>query len=124
MKSSQPENETRPWGHYDVLLQETFCKVKRIEVAPNSRLSYQTHSKREEVWVIVTGTGIITLNGNTQAYGPGAIVHIPTGTAHRIANPEKCVCVCCLLTIQTYGNRTRIPNEIDTRTKINFLVVW
>ncbi len=89
MKSSQPENETRPWGHYDVLLQETFCKVKRIEVAPNSRLSYQTHSKREEVWVIVTGTGIITLNGNTQAYGPGAIVHIPTGTAHRIANPEK-----------------------------------
>ncbi len=88
MTTSQLENEIRPWGHYDVLLQESFCKVKRIEVAPNSRISYQTHSKREEVWVIVHGSGIVTLNGHIQTHKPGDIIHIPTGAAHRIANPH------------------------------------
>ena len=37
--------ETRPWGTYEVLLDTEYCKVKRIIVKPNSRLSYQYHNK-------------------------------------------------------------------------------
>ena len=41
------EVESRPWGMYEVLLDSPDCKVKRISVAPESRLSYQYHTKRK-----------------------------------------------------------------------------
>jgi len=80
------KTENRPWGHYDVLLTDPTCQVKRIEVAPGGRLSYQTHSKRTEVWVITAGQGTVTLNGQTSPHKPGDTIHIPLGAPHRIAN--------------------------------------
>ena len=49
------EHDERPWGCYDVLLDTDFTKVKLITVAPNQRLSYQSHNKREENWIVVKG---------------------------------------------------------------------
>ena len=37
--------ETRPWGKFEVLLDDEDVKVKRITVNPESRLSYQSHEK-------------------------------------------------------------------------------
>ena len=38
---SRNEVDVRPWGKYEVLLDASNVKVKRITVNPNSRLSYQ-----------------------------------------------------------------------------------
>jgi mannose-6-phosphate isomerase len=40
------ETELRPWGMYEVLLDSPECKVKRITVDPDQKLSYQYHLKR------------------------------------------------------------------------------
>ena len=32
------EAESRPWGMYEVLLDSDECKVKRITVAPDSKI--------------------------------------------------------------------------------------
>lgn len=78
--------ETRPWGTYTVLHEKPDHKVKTITVEPGKRLSYQTHEKRSEYWVIVSGTGIVTLNGvATTCVGGDALV-IEQGDAHRIEN--------------------------------------
>ncbi|MGV2528007.1 UNVERIFIED_CONTAM: mannose-6-phosphate isomerase, partial [Bacillus thuringiensis] len=45
----------RPWGKYFVLQDEPNFKLKRIEVLPNQRLSYQYHHHRQEFWTIVEG---------------------------------------------------------------------
>ena len=42
----------RPWGKYFVLQDEPNFKLKRIEVLPNQRLSYQYHHHRQEFWTI------------------------------------------------------------------------
>ena len=57
------ESEERPWGRFFVIHDESNYKLKRIEIEPGERLSYQYHNKRSEAWTIVDGNGLITLNG-------------------------------------------------------------
>ena len=80
------EKEERPWGRFFVLHEESSYKLKRIEVDPEGRLSYQYHYKRSEAWTIVEGIGTITLNGKTKDYEPGQTILIPQGVKHRIQN--------------------------------------
>ena len=80
------ESEERPWGRFFVLHDEPTYKLKRIEVDPGGRLSYQFHLKRSEAWIIVEGTGIITLDGKDRVYNKGDTVLIPQGVKHRIEN--------------------------------------
>ena len=41
--NKQEDESIRPWGHYEILLDTEYCKVKRIVVKPRQRLSYQYH---------------------------------------------------------------------------------
>ena len=80
------ESEQRPWGRFFVLNEEHTYKLKRIEVDPGGRLSYQYHYKRSEAWTIVEGVGTITLDGDEKEYNPGETILIPQGAKHRIEN--------------------------------------
>ena len=81
------EHEDRPWGCYDVLSDGSDCKVKRITVTPGQRLSYQRHEKRSEHWFVVSGTPLVTLDGDDLPLRAGDAVDVPAGTPHRISNP-------------------------------------
>ena len=80
------EKETRPWGKYEVLLDSEYCKVKRLWVNPGHRPSYQYHYKRNEVWTIIAGSGIVTLNDKETAVSAGTVVEVSAGVKHRIQN--------------------------------------
>ncbi len=89
MKIKKEEGPIRPWGHYEVLLDEEYCKVKKIVVKPESRLSYQYHYKRKEVWVVVQGIATVTINGKTKDYHQGQSILIDFMDHHRMANKNK-----------------------------------
>ena len=76
-----------PWGYFIVLEEREGYKVKRIEVVPGKRLSYQKHEKRAEHWVIVHGEALVTLDGRGKRLIPGQSIDIPQRVPHRIANP-------------------------------------
>tara|TARA_Y100000385_G_scaffold288524_1_gene355354 strand:+ start:465 stop:845 length:381 start_codon:yes stop_codon:yes gene_type:complete len=78
--------ETRPWGKYEVLLDDENVKVKRITVDPNQRLSYQYHHKRSEVWTVVSGMLTIILDDDKLFRGKGQSVRIRQGDRHRAWN--------------------------------------
>ena len=78
--------EERPWGSFENLLDEDYCKVKRIIVKPGQRLSYQYHHKRSECWVIVQGWAAITLDDKTFDYEEGYTIQIKIGMKHRVQN--------------------------------------
>ncbi len=63
-------------------------KVKRIDVLPHHRLSYQTHAHRAEHWFVVTGKATCIIEGHTIVAGPGQTVDVEIGQAHRICNHE------------------------------------
>ena len=80
------EKASPPWGNWSVLDSGATFKVKRIEVLPSKRLSYQKHAKRDEHWYIVQGQGLITVDGEEHLLRGGESCNICRGAAHRIHN--------------------------------------
>ena len=76
----------RPWGHYVKFFEEEGVWVKRVEVDPNGRISLQKHEHRSEKWNIVSGSGVVTLNGKEIPVEGGSVIDVPVGAVHRIAN--------------------------------------
>jgi len=83
-----PYTDQRPWGSYKILDEGQNYKVKRIEVLPGKRLSYQQHSRRSEHWFVVRGTAKVTLNGVVTLVRAGEAVDIPVSTKHRVENQD------------------------------------
>lgn len=81
--------EKRPWGGFEVLKEDKNFKSKSISVDPGARLSYQSHEKRSENWVIVEGEAEVTLNDEKHILKAGQSIFIPMGAKHRIMNPGK-----------------------------------
>jgi len=83
------EFDRRPWGTYTVLEEDRGFKVKRIEVLPGKRLSYQKHAQRAEHWFVVEGTAKVTLDDAEIMVRAGEAIDIPIGAAHRVENPGE-----------------------------------
>jgi len=83
------EKVERPWGRFFVLHDEPLYKIKRIEVEPGHRLSYQYHNNRSEVWTIVNGEATITIDGLVSELNIGKTTLIPQGIKHRVENKGK-----------------------------------
>jgi mannose-6-phosphate isomerase-like protein (cupin superfamily) len=76
----------RPWGYYRVLSDMDDHKVKRITVWPGRRLSLQSHTRRAEHWIIVSGHARVKLNEKDIDLQQHESVNIPRGAVHRIQN--------------------------------------
>ena len=85
---TSPDFDRRPWGSFTVLDEGELYKVKRIEVLPGKRLSYQRHSRRAEHWFVVRGSAKVTLNGTEFLIKAGEAIDIAIGDAHRVENPH------------------------------------
>ena len=90
---TSPTYDERPWGSFTVLDEGAGYKVKRIEVLPGKRLSYQRHARRGEHWTVVQGTAKVTLDDRERDVRAGESIDVPVGAAHRVENagPEKLV---------------------------------
>lgn len=85
-RDGSPMFEQRPWGSYQVLEDGEKHKVKRIEVLPEKRLSYQRHAHRAEHWFVVAGEAVVTLDGEEIVVGEAESIDIKLGAAHRVEN--------------------------------------
>ncbi|HEY9403879.1 MAG TPA: phosphomannose isomerase type II C-terminal cupin domain [Pyrinomonadaceae bacterium] len=91
--NASPLYDERPWGSFTVLDEGENFKVKRIEVLPGKRLSYQKHAQRAEHWMVVAGAALVTLNDEEITLRTGDAIDIPIEAKHRVENPgaEKLV---------------------------------
>ncbi len=78
--------EERPWGTYQVLYEDATCKVKKIVVNPFCAPSYQYHRYRKELWQIISGEGIATINDVNVPCATGDYVYVRLLEKHRIRN--------------------------------------
>ncbi len=80
--------EFRPWGKFEILRDTDHYKSKVIHVNPGQQLSYQSHKKRAEHWVIIQGHPEVVLNDEVHKLNPGESIYIPLEAKHRIRNPR------------------------------------
>jgi mannose-6-phosphate isomerase-like protein (cupin superfamily) len=83
------EKAAPPWGRWFVLQDEPDFKVKKIEVLPGKRLSYQKHFQREEHWQIVRGEAKVTIDGQDHPLKAGDCIRIGRESLHRIENTGR-----------------------------------
>ncbi|MDR0858894.1 MAG: cupin domain-containing protein [Oscillospiraceae bacterium] len=81
--------EQRTWGNYrvlDYIREENGSSLtKRLRVEAGKSISYQYHNQRSEIWVIISGEGIVTIDGVKQVVETGSVVKIPQGTRHKLS---------------------------------------
>ncbi len=93
LKISHPEitkihkTAHRPWGSYTILLESQNYKIKQIIVKPRGRLSLQKHYHRNEHWIVVSGSAIITIGEKESFLKANESTYIPMGEVHRLENP-------------------------------------
>jgi len=96
------DKQDRPWGKYYVIHDEKNYKLKRIEVLPGGRLSYQFHNERSEAWTIIGGSGIVTLEDKDRKVSYGDTVTIKRLQKHRIFNNADTMLVFIEVQVGTY----------------------
>ncbi|RKP53850.1 mannose-1-phosphate guanylyltransferase [Cohnella endophytica] len=85
----RPMYEERRWGRYRVLDYYKYpdgkeVLTKRICVASGSNLSYQYHQLRDEVWTVVSGRGVMALNGRYFPIQSGDVLVISKESRHSL----------------------------------------
>ena len=106
----------RPWGKYYVLEDEPHYKLKRIEVNPGQRISYQYHHRRQEFWTIVEGNAVVILDEAEHELNYGESIHIPLGSKHRIENRSSEIVVFIEVQTGTYFGEddiVRLDDDYD-----------
>lgn len=79
----------RPWGRSDVVVQTPRFNVNRITVKPGGAFSMQMHHHRAEHWVVLSGTGQVTVNGKQFLLTENQSTFIPIGAEHCLENPGR-----------------------------------
>ncbi|MCO0093332.1 mannose-1-phosphate guanylyltransferase/mannose-6-phosphate isomerase [Escherichia coli] len=79
----------RPWGRCDVVVQTERFNVNRITVKPGAAFSMQMHHHRTEHWVILSGTGEVTIKDQKFLLTENQSTFTPIGAQHRLENPGK-----------------------------------
>ncbi len=77
----------RPWGTYTILEERDNNKIKRIVVYPGAKLSLQSHQKRNEHWIVVSGTAKIVNGDKVIILEENQSTYVPKETKHRLENP-------------------------------------
>lgn len=77
----------RPWGWYRSIDAGEGYQAKQLMVKPGGVLSLQSHRRRAEHWVVVSGRARITRGDEVLELVANQSTYIPQGTRHRLENP-------------------------------------
>jgi mannose-1-phosphate guanylyltransferase len=108
----------RPWGYYEVLINQPNYKVKRIFVKPDCKLSLQSHEKRAEHWVVTEGTATVTIEEKEFTIKTGEAAIIPLKAKHRLTNNTKSPVVIIETQVGTYLGEDDIVRYDDIYGRI------
>lgn len=74
----------KSWGSFRVIDVEDKAMTIKVTLNPGHSMNYHSHNHRDEVWVVISGTGRAILDGREQAVKPGDVLNMPVGCPHTI----------------------------------------
>ena len=83
---SHISESSRPWGAYRVLCEDARHRVRRVTVMQGRAIPIQSFHHRNEHWILLQGTGQLTLGDQTRFIHEGEGVFIPKDTPHGLEN--------------------------------------
>ena len=79
----------RPWGFFEILMENRSSKVKLLKVMPDQKLSLQRHKLRSETWYVIKGRAKVTRENEKFTLEVGDSVIIERNQIHSLENVES-----------------------------------
>jgi len=76
----------RRWGYYKILHKQEKYLVKEVTVKSGKSISLQYHNQRNELWNIISGTGIACVDNINYECEEGSSFMINSSVVHKITN--------------------------------------
>lgn len=74
----------KSWGSFRVLDVEDESLTIKITLNPGHRMNYHSHTRRDEVWTVISGRGYAIVDGVKTTVQAGDVVKMPAGSRHTI----------------------------------------
>ncbi|MCD8107404.1 MAG: cupin domain-containing protein [Oscillospiraceae bacterium] len=74
----------KSWGSFRVLDVEENSLTIKVTLNPGHGMYYHSHMRRDEIWNVIEGEGIVTLDGKKREVGVGDIIEMKAGTRHTV----------------------------------------
>ena len=74
----------KSWGTYTVVDVQNGSMTVKVSMKAGESMSYHMHNHRDEVWTIVSGKGVVTIDGKKQNVQTGDVVNIKADSKHMI----------------------------------------
>lgn len=82
--NNRPMYERKRWGKYKVYENSGGALTKKLIIEEGKQISYQYHAHRKEVWTILSGEGILYLDGVKSKVSVGDVIKVDEGKKHGI----------------------------------------
>lgn len=74
----------KSWGSFRVLDVEDSSLTIKVTLNPGHRMNYHSHQRRDEIWNVISGEGVVTVDGMEQPVQPGDVITMQAGCRHMV----------------------------------------
>lgn len=74
----------KSWGSYQVMDIETDAMTIKVTLNPGHAMNYHSHKNRDEVWVVLSGTGRAVVDGTERNVHAGDVITMGAGCRHTV----------------------------------------
>ena len=74
----------KSWGSFRVLDVEDESMTIKVTLNPGHRMNYHSHDRRDEVWTVISGSGLTVVDGMEQPVQAGDVITMQAGCKHTI----------------------------------------
>lgn len=74
----------KSWGSFRILDVEDESLTIIVTLNPGHKMNYHSHERRDEVWTIISGTGMSIIDGVKKKVQAGDVLTMPAGCRHTL----------------------------------------
>ena len=74
----------KSWGSFRVVDVEDSSLTIKVTLNEGHSMNYHSHEHRDEVWVVISGTGFAIIDGEERRVQPGDVIKMTAGCRHSV----------------------------------------
>ena len=79
----------KSWGSYRVIDIEEAAMTVKVTLNPRHKMNYHSHSQRDEIWNVISGSGKTIVDGVERLIKIGDVISLPIGVKHTVIAGEE-----------------------------------
>lgn len=95
--SIRPMYEERRWGHLRVIditkSDNVVTMTRRVTIRSGMNLSLHKHTKHAEIWTVVSGAGVMYVDGVKEKIAAGKSIYVPQNVLHTVKAVQDLVVI-------------------------------